>query len=176
MRRRAFALAFGLAAGFLSFTAACIDLARAVLLRVRYLWLLAEVVVGWLYVDVEESGLVIVGEVVVIFVVVGVGVCYVSGVDVWRCAFVVVGTNQKFYSRSMHKENNPEIMVNPLLQYLRKYNFHVFTQVLYLIPSSVISISRDSWNNSEMQILVRSLTRRFLSYTGFLTSGVTCEN
>ena len=28
------------------------------------------------------------------------------------------------------KENNSEIMLNPPAQYLRKFNFHVFTQVL----------------------------------------------
>ena len=53
LRRRAFALAFGLIAGFLVVTAVCIGLACAVLLRVRYVWLLAEVVVGWLCVVVR---------------------------------------------------------------------------------------------------------------------------
>jgi len=88
LRRRAFARAFGLFADFLEFAAACADLACTVLLRVRYLWLLAEVVVGCLCVVVGGGGLVVVCEVVVVPVVVDVGVCCVSGVEMCRCALV----------------------------------------------------------------------------------------
>ena len=58
---RAFARVFGLIVGFLVFATACIALSCAVLLRVRYLWLFAVIVAGWLSLVVEEGGLVIVG-------------------------------------------------------------------------------------------------------------------
>ena len=63
MRRRALARAFGLATGVLGLVAVWVDLWYAVLLRVRYLWLSAVVVVGVLCLVVGVEGLVVVVEV-----------------------------------------------------------------------------------------------------------------
>ena len=65
MRRCVFSRAFGLSAGFLVSVAACAALACTVLLRVRYLWLFAVIVVGWSLV-VEEGGLMVGGVMVAV--------------------------------------------------------------------------------------------------------------
>ena len=63
MRRRALARAFGLATSVLGLAAVRVALWHAVLLRVRYLWLSAVVVVGVLCLVVGVEGLVVVVEV-----------------------------------------------------------------------------------------------------------------
>ena len=62
MRRRALVRALGLATDVLGLAAAWVGLWHAVLLRVRYLWLFAVVVVGVLCLVVGVEGLVVVGE------------------------------------------------------------------------------------------------------------------
>ena len=62
MRRRALARAFGLATGVLGLVAVWVDLWYAVLLRVRYLWLSAVIVVGVLCLVVGVEGLVVAGR------------------------------------------------------------------------------------------------------------------